>query len=69
MTFTPVALGGTSYLSDCGRYTVRGCFTPDGYTWRGTHLDSDKLVASSHDRGFVEGCCARHAASAIAEAT
>lgn len=53
--------------SDDGQYAIRGVITPDGYTWRGTHVDSHKLIASSHDRGFVEGMCARHAASAIAE--
>lgn len=69
MNFTPVALGGTTFVSDCGQYDLRAAWTDGHYAWRGRHIDSDRLIWSSADRGYVEGCCARHAASAIAEHT
>lgn len=69
MKFTPVALGGTTFVSDCGQYDLRATWAGGRYAWRGRHIDSDRLIWASADRNYVEGCCERDAANAIAEHT
>lgn len=59
---------GAGYVSDDRQYAIRGTYTAGAFAWRGRHVASDRLVHSSADRQYVQLCCERHAASAIAEA-
>jgi hypothetical protein len=53
--------------SEDGIYELAGRYINGAFAWRARVIDTDVLVASSADRGYVEGCVDRHRASAIAE--
>lgn len=54
-------------LSDCGRYELAGRYINGNFAWRGRVIQTDELVASSQDRGFVELMCELHAAALDAQ--
>lgn len=68
MKWLPQGLGGCAFTSDCGIYELRASYTDGHYAWRARVIDTDVLVASSHDRNYVEQCVYRHKASALVEA-
>lgn len=50
-----------SALSDCKRYELAGRYINGHFAWRVRVIQTDELVASSQDRGFVELMCELHA--------
>lgn len=55
--------------SSDGVYELTGRYTDGHFAWRGRRIDSDRLIAASADRAFVEQRCEAHALSVVAEST
>lgn len=56
-----------SALSSCKRYELAGRYIDGYFAWRGRVIQTDELVASSQDRGYVELKCELHAAALDAQ--
>ncbi len=54
-------------ISGCEQYELTGRYTDGHFAWRGRLIATDRLIASSQDRGYVERQCAADARAAIAE--
>jgi hypothetical protein len=53
--------------SACGVYEIAGRYINGSFAWRARVIATDELVASSHDRRYVEQCVDRHLASVFRE--
>jgi hypothetical protein len=62
-------LHNRGYFSDCGQYELRPTYADGHFAYHGRHIESDKLIAASADRTFVQSSCERHALAALAEAS
>jgi hypothetical protein len=53
--------------SEDGIYELAGRYINGSFAWRARVIATDELVASSHDRRYVEQCVDRHLASVFRE--
>lgn len=54
-------------ISSCKRYELAGRYIDGHFAWRVRVIQTDELVASSQDRGYVKLMCSRHAANLDAQ--